>query len=177
MDSVRKPVLYLTLTAALTAVLETAKISLNMIQNVELVSLLIIIFTKQFGWRITLSSVLIFIMIEMLWWGPGIWVISYFFVWPLLILLTTLVKKSESSWTYIILSACFGLAFGALCSVVMLFTGGFKAAFAWWIAGIPYDLIHCAGNFVIALVLYRPLSAAVKRVSSHFHFQKTRFPE
>lgn len=163
-----KSVRILTLIAALTAILETAKISLNMIQNVELVTLLVIVFTREFGWRITLPSVLIFVMIEMLWWGPGMWVISYFFVWPLLVLLTTLLKKSENQWTYILLSGAFGLAFGALCSVIMLITGGLKAAFAWWIAGIPYDLIHCAGNLVIAFVLFRPVSAAARRVSDHY---------
>ena len=28
---------------------------------------------------------------------------------------------------------------------------------SWWISGIPWDLAHCAGNFVIALALFVPL--------------------
>ena len=39
-----------------------------------------------------------------------------------------------------------------------------ETAAAMWIAGIPYDLIHCVSNFVLTLLLYRPLY----RVFSHF---------
>jgi energy-coupling factor transport system substrate-specific component len=40
---------------------------------------------------------------------------------------------------------------------VYLFTGGIGFAVSWWTAGIPYDLLHCAGNFVMALLLFVPL--------------------
>ena len=33
-----------------------------------------------------------------------------------------------------------------------------------WVAGIPYDLAHAAGNFVFTLVLYVPLY----KVMAHF---------
>ena len=26
-----------------------------------------------------------------------------------------------------------------------------------WVSGIPFDVMHCAGNFVIALLLFNPL--------------------
>lgn len=29
--------------------------------------------------------------------------------------------------------------------------------FNWWIAGIPFDIIHGAANFVIMLLLYKPV--------------------
>ena len=35
--------------------------------------------------------------------------------------------------------------------------GGWEMFFAMWTAGIPYDLTHCAGNFVFTLALYKPL--------------------
>ena len=44
--------------------------------------------------------------------------------------------------------------------------GGWKGYFAMWIAGIPYDLAHAAGNFVFTLVLYRPLSRVMKALLS-----------
>ena len=28
--------------------------------------------------------------------------------------------------------------------------------FAWWIAGIPFDLVHGISNLIIGLVLFRP---------------------
>ena len=50
--------------AVMTAIMEAAKIALNPVPNVELITLLVIVFTKQFGWKMTLPAVLIFAFIE-----------------------------------------------------------------------------------------------------------------
>ena len=55
------------------------------------------------------------------------------------------------------ISGIFGLLFGFLCAIPYLFVSGLAGAFAYWIAGIPFDLIHGIGNFVIMLVLYYPI--------------------
>lgn len=154
--------------AVMTAIMEAAKIALNPVPNVELITLLVIVFTKQFGWKMTLPAVLIFAFIECAYWGFGTWSIVYFYMWPLLVFLTHLNRNAESVWNYTVLSAAFGLTFGAFCSVVTLIAAGPKAAFAWWIAGIPYDLIHGVSNFIICLLLFRPLNSALdalKRVN------------
>ena len=62
------------------------------------------------------------------------------------------------------LSGLFGLLFGALCAPVYLFAGGPAFALSWWLSGIPYDLLHCAGNFVLALVLFVPLRKRMSRL-------------
>ena len=56
-----------------------------------------------------------------------------------------------------VLSGGFGMLFGLLCAPVYLFSGGPGFAVSWWISGIPFDLTHAAGNFVIALMLFVPL--------------------
>lgn len=154
--------------AVMTAIMEAAKIALNPVPNVELITLLVIVFTKQFGWKMTLPAVLIFAFIECTYWGFGTWSIVYFYMWPLLVLLTHLNRNAESSWNYTVLSAAFGLTFGAFCALVILAAAGLKAAFAWWIAGIPYDLVHGISNFIICLLLFKPLNnalEALKRVN------------
>ena len=148
--------------AVMTAIMEAAKIALNPVPNVELITLLVIVFTKQFGWKMTLPAVLIFAFIECTYWGFGTWSIVYFYMWPLLVLLTHLNRNAESIWNYTVLSAAFGLTFGAFCSVVTLIAAGLKAAFAWWIAGIPYDLVHGISNFIICLLLFKPLNNALE---------------
>ena len=148
--------------AVMTAVLETAKFALNSIANVELVTLLVIIFTRQFGWKMTLPTVLIFSFIECLYWGFGTWSIVYFYMWPLLVLFAHLCRNGDSVLYYAVLSGDFGLAFGAFCSVFTIFIGGWKAAFSFWIAGIPYDLVHGIANFIICLVLFEPLDRALE---------------
>lgn len=40
---------------------------------------------------------------------------------------------------------------------------GIHTAFAWWVSGIPFDMIHGVSNFVLMLVLYKPL----RRVLEH----------
>lgn len=148
--------------AVMTAVMEAAKIALNPIPNVELVTLLVIVFTKQFGWKMTLPSVLIFAFIECTYWGFGTWSIVYFYMWPLLVFLTEMTGRQNSVWAYVLLSGAFGLFFGAFCSVATLVIGGLNAAFAWWIAGIPYDLIHGVSNLIIAALLFVPLNRALE---------------
>lgn len=148
--------------ALMTAMLEAVKFALNSIPNVEMVTLLVIIFTRQFGWKMTLPATLIFAFIECTYWGFGIWTVTYFYMWPLLVYLTHLNRKADSFWTYVILAAAFGLGFGAFCSLTTLMISGVRAAFVWWIAGIPYDLIHGAANFVICLLLFRPLNNALE---------------
>ena len=160
-SSGRHTVRGLVLIAVMTAILEAAKFTLNSIANVELVTLLLIVFTKHFGKEYALPSSLLFALIECIWWGFGIWTITYFYVWPLLVLITDRISTDEL-WVHCVLSAMFGLFFGALCSLTTLLTAGPAAALAWWIAGIPYDLIHAAGNLVLCLLLYRPLMKALQ---------------
>ena len=138
------------LIAAMTAILEVSKFALNAIANVELITLLVILFTRRFGWRLTLASVLLFAGLESLWWGISIWTATYFYVWPISPLMNA------------VIAGVYGLLFGALCALLTLVTAGPNAALAWWIAGIPYDLVHGLSNFVICLVLYRPLAEALR---------------
>ena len=166
MNSTHLAVRRIILIAVITAIMETAKQVLNPLPNVELVTLLVILFTKQFGWRITLPSVLIFATLECMWWGFGTWSAVYYYMWPLLVLIVHLLRKQEGVMPWAVISAAFGLAFGALCSIFTLVTAGWAAAVAWWIAGIPYDLIHCASNFLLCLVLYKPLKKALDMISS-----------
>ena len=42
----------------------------------------------------------------------------------------------------------------------------FSAAFTWWVSGIPWDVAHGISNFVLMLVLYRPIRIAVNKLDS-----------
>ena len=57
----------------------------------------------------------------------------------------------------------FGSLDGALDALPYL-AGGPMAALSRWVAGIPFDLLHCAGNFVLALALERPLYQVLVRL-------------
>lgn len=149
------------------ATLEAGKIALSFLPNIEIVSLLIALYTIIFGRKI-LYAVFVFVVIECLVWGFGLWSIMYFYIWPLLALISYLFRNQKSVWFWSILLAIYGLIFGALCSIVYLFAGGFSGAISWWIAGIPYDIIHCVGNFAVTLVLYKPLSKVLLKLKSKY---------
>lgn len=145
------------------AVIEACKFAFAAIPNVELTSFWIIIFTLMFKKRIFIV-IPVFILIEGAVYGFGLWWIMYLYAWPLLAILTLVLKKNNSAWLWSVISGMFGLLFGLLCSIPYLFVGGPETAFAWWIAGIPWDVVHGVSNFVIMLVLYHPITKAMKKL-------------
>ena len=45
-----------------------------------------------------------------------------------------------------------------------LFLSGPQAAFAWFVAGIPFDITHGVGNFFVCLALFKPLDYLLERM-------------
>lgn len=145
------------------ATLEVGKMALSAAPNVEIVTLLVILYTLQFGKK-TLYAVAVFVFLECAVWGIGLWTVMYLYLWPLLSLVVLFMRKIDSRWFWSIFSAGFGVMYGGLCSFAYLFFGGPSTAFAWWIAGIPWDLIHGVANFVLMAVLYTPLRQVLRRI-------------
>lgn len=132
------------------------QVVMSPLPNIEPVSLLTLVFMAVFGWK-GLYPVYVYVVMDILYFGLGTWNINYLYVWAILAVAAFLLRKMESPLGWALLSAGFGLAFGLLCAPVSLFMGGWAYAVSWWISGIPFDLMHCAGNFVMALLLFKPL--------------------
>lgn len=145
------------------ATLEGGKLALSFLPNVEIVTLLIILYTLCFG-RKVFYAIFTFICIEIFIYGFNLWVIMYFYIWPLLAGISYLCRKKTGTLFWSFLSAFFGLFFGAFCAIPYIFTSGLAGAFAWWIAGIPFDILHCISNFVLAFVLFQPLHSTLNRL-------------
>ena len=94
----------------------------------------------------------------------GEWNFYYLYIWLIPLGLGIFLRKSEQPLVWAIAAGSFGLAFGGLCAIVNIFIGGIGYAVAWWINGIFHDLLHCVGNFVIALVLFVPLRKLVEKL-------------
>ena len=148
------------------AILEASKLALDFLPNVEVVTLLFIVYTLFFG-RKTLLIAFGFTAIECFLKGVNVWSLMYLYIWPLLIIIVFLANRKNADYVfYCILSGIFGLFFGMFCSIPYLFIGGWSMAVTWWIAGIPYDIIHCVSNFFLTLILFKPLCKIMDIVTS-----------
>lgn len=140
----------------MSALLIAVQVGLAFLPNIELISLLIIMCTIFFGWK-TLYIIYIFALVQGFLYGFHLWWISYIYVWTILMLITMIFRNNKSPFFWTILSGSFGLSFGALCTIPYLFIGGFPMAISYFISGIPFDVIHCVSNYIIAFLLFKPL--------------------
>ena len=150
--TVREMVLF----AVLGALTFAAKYVMSFLPNIEPVSLMVMLFAVVFGKKWA-YPVYLYVLMEILFYGISLWNINYLYVWAVLAMCAYFLRDMESPWGWALLSGSFGLLFGALCGIVDVFVGGGAYAVTKWVSGIPFDIAHCAGNFVIALLLFRPL--------------------
>ena len=153
----------ITLFAVLGALTFALQVVMAPLPNIEPVSLLVMIYAAVFGWK-CLYPVYIFVVMEILFYGISTWNIYYLYVWTVLALGAILMRRQTQPLAWALLSAVFGLFFGALCGIIDIFIGGFGYAVAKWISGIPFDISHCLGNFILALILFVPLRNLVEKL-------------
>lgn len=159
----------LALFSLLGALTFAAKMAMAQFPNIEPVSLLVMLLAVCYGWR-GLYAVYLYVFLEFAMWGLGLWSSCYLYIWLILFILARALRRMESPLGWAVLSGCFGLLFGALCALVYWIVGGWASAVSWWIAGIPMDITHGIGNFVIALVLFRPLRRYLNTLNRRYGF-------
>lgn len=142
-----------------------AKFVMAGLPNIEPVSLMVMLFGVLFGKK-ALFPIYTYVFLEFALNGLGLWSIPYLYVWPLLALMAWLLRSMNSSLGWAMLSGVFGLLFGALCAPVSLAVGGPAFALSWWLSGLGFDLLHCVGNFALAMILFVPLRRLLSRLLS-----------
>ena len=140
---------------------------LSSFPNIEPVTLCIIVLAVTFG-KQAIWAVAVYVALELLIWGIGLWSVSYLYIWPALFYLAYFLRKENSSFVWACIAALFGFSFGALCSPPQFVIGGWTAALSWWQAGLLFDLMHGAGNFVLTLFLFSPLKKVFEILKSRF---------
>lgn len=158
-----KKVFALCLMAVMGVVLAVSKEALAFLPNFELVTLLTILFTLCFR-RYVIGALGVFLLLEGLLYGFGLWWVMYLYIWPLLAVLAWLFRWMDKAWQWALFAGGYGLCFGSLCALSYLPLGGLSMAVSWAVAGLPFDFIHAGANFLLALVLYRPLRTALDRL-------------
>lgn len=140
-----------------------AKYVMSFLPNIEPVSLMVMLFAVIFG-RKCGYPIGLYVAMELLFYGIGLWNINYLYIWGVLAVAAYLLRNMRHPLGWAMLSGAFGLLFGALCGIVDVVIGGVPYAVAKWVSGIPFDIMHCAGNFVIALLLFQPMRELMERL-------------
>lgn len=145
------------LCALLAAMMTVLQLAMAPLPNIEPVSLLVLVYALVFG-RDVFYIIFTFVLLEGLVHGFHLWWVSYLYIWPLWTGLVLLLRRGgeKPPLLWAAASGTFGLSFGALCALPYL-AGGPWAALSYWVAGIPFDLVHCGGNFFLTLALEGPL--------------------
>ena len=145
-----------------------AKVAMEALPNIHPVTMLTMTFAVVYGFR-ALVPVYIYVLLDGLFHGFGVWWLPYTYIWALYCVITALLpknmKRSLAAVLYPALCALFGLCFGALYAPAQaaLFRLDFASTAAWVAAGLPFDAIHAAGNLGFGLLIL-PLSEALKKL-------------
>ena len=160
----------ITLIAILSASLTAGKFVLSAVPNVEIVTFLFIIYTVVFGLKRAFFTSVVFTTNEILIYGFGTWLLGYYILWPTLILVTHMLKRTvNSEYGFAAIAAIFGFTFGLFFALFESIFYGIGYAIPYWISGIPFDIVHGVSNFIIVLVLYKPLTRTINTAKEKMH--------
>ena len=162
-QSAKKGLVTTILLTMLGVLMYVSQVIMASLPNIEIVSLLIILVTRKFGVK-ALLSVYVFVGLEILTYGISIWVVNYLYVWAVLVLIVLIVRKIDNAYFYAVISSIYGLLFGTLCSIPYFITGGIAMGVGYIVGGVGYDLLHCIGNFVLLIILYKPLIKVMNKI-------------
>lgn len=144
-----------------------SKLIMDALPNIHLVGMFIVLFTVVFRAK---ALVPIYIYIALVgiyggfapWWYPNLYIWAV--LWAIAMLLPRNMPRVAAAVVYPVVCGLHGFLYGLLYAPAqaLMFGLSFKAAVAWFIAGIPFDIIHGIGN-LIAGVLILPLSELLKK--------------
>lgn len=141
-----------------------AKLVMSGLPNIEPVSLMVMLFAVTFGKK-AIYPIYVYVAMEILVYGINLWNIYYLYVWLVLAVAAYLMRHNQEPLVWAILSAVFGLAFGALCGITDIFVlGGVAPAVAKWTSGVLFDVVHGVSNFAISLLLFRPMRQLMEKL-------------
>ena len=158
----------MTLFAMFGAMMFISKIVMEFLPNIHLLGMFTILLTIVYRQK-ALIPIYIYVFLNGVFAGFNMWWVPYLYIWTVLWALTMLIPQKTPVYLQVIiyplLCALHGLCFGLLYAPaqMVMFSLTFKQTFAWFLAGLPFDIMHCVGNFFAGLLIY-PLSTALKKL-------------
>ena len=140
------------------ALMYAAKAVFASIPNVHLVGVFIVATTVVYRQK-ALWIIYVFVFLSGLLDGFGIWWMSYLYIWlPLwgvVMLLPQNMKPVRKAAVYMLVCSLHGFLYGLMYLPVQMVITGLKgdALLAWYVSGLPYDMIHGVSNFFCGLLI------------------------
>lgn len=165
--------LYVTRVAVMAAMLTALKFALSFVPNVEVVTLMIIVYGSAMGLVYALPAVIVFCTVEVAIYGVGSWVLLYFVHWTLLAVAASVLLRGRRVWLAVILGVVASMLFGVLSACCdTLFCASSLAPsrlgdywVAYYLKGIYFDVAHVISSAVTVTVLYVPLVAVMRKIA------------
>jgi energy-coupling factor transport system substrate-specific component len=147
-----------------------SKLIMEFLPNIHLVGTLIAVCTIVYRKK-ALIPIYIYVLLVGVYGGFNWWWMPYIYIWAILFLMIMIIPKDISEKklmiTSPILTALHGLMYGILYAPAqaIMFDLNPQQTLAWIVAGVPFDLLHGAGNLILGFLIY-PLTRLVTKLSA-----------
>ena len=155
--------------AMLGAVMFCSKKVMEGLPNIHLVGMLTITYTVVYKLK-ALIPLYVYVLLDGLFGGFGVWWIPYLYIWTILWGVTMLIPKKIPKWLaciiYPALCALHGICFGSLYAPVWAIVSrlNFEETLVWIANGFTFDIIHCIGNLAVGLLIF-PMTVLLKKLN------------
>lgn len=149
------------------AIIYGAQLAMSPLPNIHLTGMFIMLMTLLFRTK-ALIPLYGYVLLVGILNGFNVWWIPYLYIWTVLWGMTMLIPKTipnkVAAVVYPLVCALHGLIYGTVYAPAQALIFGFdlKQTVAWIIAGLPFDAMHAAGNFVAGMALL-PLLNVLRR--------------
>ena len=163
--------------AMLGTIMFISDILMEFLPNVHIVGVLTVVYTLVYRTK-ALVPIYVYVFLNGLYSGFGIWWLAYLYVWTLLWGLAMLVPrrlpKRIRTVLYIIAVTAHGLLFGVLYMPVQyILMPNIRSLWAWVSFGfITADIYHGIGNCIFGILLIMPLSELLLKLEARTSFLK-----
>ena len=177
----RKTVLtasYVTEVAVMAGMLTALKFALSFVPNVEVVTLLIAVFSAVWGVKYSVPATIVFCLVEMAIYGIGGWVILYFIYWPLLAVVFHFALHKLKGWKALVVATAIAIVFSVFFGVLsasaetLIVIGNVSPDrlgtffVSYYIKGLWFDLVHTVSAGASIIALFLPLTIVGEKLKN-----------
>ena len=153
---------------------------MEVLPNIHLLGMFTMVYTLVFRTK-ALRPIYVYVLLNGLYAGFSMWWIPYLYIWTILwgvtMLLPKRMPKKLGYVVYPLVCALHGFAFGTLYAPAQAILWGmdFHQMLAWIAVGIPFDLLHGAGNLAAGFLII-PLAELLRKMIKRQYREDIKLP-